>query len=96
MRAKEHERLRYHVTNHGQTHYVDLACYNGNGKCSCLHFSCRLEPQIVRLIESRKWKAPKTDDTFRCKHIQFCFQNLLHEKFMPAILKEFPDSEMNS
>lgn len=43
------------------THLVDLAAYNGNGRCTCEHFTMTMEPEL------KKMKGPH--NRYRCKHI---------------------------
>lgn len=42
-------------------HLVCLASYNRNGRCTCKHFTCRLEPEL------RQGRRPS--NATRCKHI---------------------------
>ena len=42
---------------------VELDAYGGNGKCTCIHFTTRIEPYLKRGME------PDTCDS-RCKHIK--------------------------
>lgn len=52
----------------GETYYVDLEHYGGNGKCDCMDFRCRLEPFLdVTFKPTRK---------LECKHIRFVKQAL--------------------
>lgn len=66
LHVRQHDwPLRWFVdseTEAGEPHLVDLGLYNGNGRCSCLHFSCRLEPEL------RQGRYPS--NATRCKHIK--------------------------
>lgn len=48
-------------TDRAHPHLVDLSSYNGNGECSCLHFSCRMVPEL------KQGRHPS--NATRCKHI---------------------------
>jgi len=56
--------LRYTVDSRsraGVTHVVELDLYDGNGGCTCEHFSFKLEEHLK--------KGAKPQDRLRCKHI---------------------------
>lgn len=59
------ELTRFHVASESTDvpYLVDLAPYNGNGGCGCLHFTCRLEPKLV--AGERDFVEYK----YACKHI---------------------------
>ena len=48
-------------TDRAHPHLVDLSSYQGNGECSCLHFSCRMAPEL------KQGREPS--NATRCKHI---------------------------
>ena len=64
--VKQHDwPLRWLVeceTDRAKPHMVDLGNYDGNGECSCLHFTCRLAPEL------KQGRHPS--NSTRCKHIK--------------------------
>jgi hypothetical protein len=66
-----HEALRYFIESESgkDAYLVDLGFYNGNGKCDCLHFKTRLEPEI----------AKGSKQVRRCKHIEKARETLADE-----------------
>ncbi len=60
------ELTRFHVASEsGDVPYlVDLAPYNGAGACGCLHWTCRIEPKLV------KGERDFVEWTTDCKHLK--------------------------
>ncbi len=57
--------LRFYVpsqTRHKLEHLVDLAAYDGAGKCTCEHYIYRCEPELSRGAQS--------GPLLRCNHIE--------------------------
>lgn len=69
------DRNSFHVSSEsGELPYlVDLEEFDGNGKCDCMDFKCKLEPQID---DGRTIRKPK--QRLACKHIRFVLQVLEH------------------
>lgn len=72
--------LRYLVpSNHTRDKYVvELDAYDGNGMCSCRHFTCRCEPLLrrgvhpVEAVERGMIKLKegrRANDALRCIHL---------------------------
>jgi len=83
MQVTPHDRLRFLVESQsGQRPYlVDLACFNGLGRCDCKDFSVRVAPKL---------KGGIYEGHRNCKHLSAAwryFARLCVQK----ILKEFPD-----
>lgn len=78
MTTTAHELLRYTVTGDtpGAEYLVDLASFDGNGRCNCEDFRIRKEPEIRAAIESRTFHP---GDAWRCKHIHQCRQHLTNQ-----------------
>lgn len=47
-----------------RTHLVDIAAYNGNGKCACEFFDFRLRPKVEAMN-----RAQRQEVRLRCGHI---------------------------
>lgn len=54
------------------TYLVDLGEYDGNGKCTCKHFECRM----AKFLNDGERATPATPDIFQCKHIRACRESL--------------------
>lgn len=50
---------------------VDLGWYEGNGKCDCPHFRCKIEPDLV--------KGSEPSERTECKHIKAANTYALNE-----------------
>lgn len=88
-RIKAHELLSFHIQSDdpascrkemGRDYYlVDLSSYDGQGRCDCRDFRCRIEPKL-----SRGQKPPKRF----CKHIIAARDQLL-DMFIAEFLRRF-------
>lgn len=58
---------------------VDLGEHNGQGRCDCANFRCRLEPEIL---------AGKTGQDYRCKHIKLAMIELAEAMIRVTLRKE--------
>lgn len=65
-----------------EDYLVDIGFNKGNGKCSCLHFQCRLQPAFAR--------TGKPGEDTRCKHIKAVRQKLAYD-----LLETFLHTELN-
>lgn len=75
----EGELFRFHVQSRSRkdfAHFVDLQENEFNGKCSCEHFACRLQPLL------NEGEEP-SDDTI-CEHIRACREEWFHQ-MAPAL-----------
>ncbi len=93
MRVDHFERARFRVTgSQGEIYTVDCLTYDGNGRCTCLHFTCRIEPEIKRLKSESKFKpGPIT----QCKHIEASDRALLR-MFKKQLIEKFPDNNLET
>lgn len=62
-------------------HLVCLGSYEGNGRCSCKHFACRLEPEL------RQGRKPS--NRTRCKHILYA-RHYFTNRQIKAIAEAMP------
>ena len=68
--------LRYLVesrTKVGVTHVVELDLYDGNGGCTCEHFTYRLEPLL------KTGTSVEETDALRCDHIRAARRKLVDD-----------------
>lgn len=59
-----------------ERYVVDLASYNGNGKCTCKDFAVRGEPDVSRLSAN-----------YRCKHLWMALAHVGHTSVQAFIKK---------
>jgi len=85
MAAKRQDHLlRYEVTSHTRrevTHIVELDKFDGNGACTCEHFTYRLEPLL-------KAGAKPQGESLRCHHITEARERLLNDLINRVRLNE--------
>jgi hypothetical protein len=75
--------LRYLVQSRskvGVTHVVELDLYDGNGGCSCQHFTFRLEPLL------KAGNRPEESDALRCDHIRAARRKLVDDIIRQATI----------
>jgi hypothetical protein len=91
MTVTHQERGRFMVESHGVDNLVDVLSNQGAGRCSCIHWSTRLQKDIEEAKREGSFdpKSPK----FKCPHIEAADRVLL-QLFKGQLMKQFPDNSL--
>ena len=94
MTLRHDGRARFFVTfNTDEECYVDLLCYQGNGRCDCWQFigPHGLKQRLLAAIEAGTFVPGE----YQCPHIRFADRELLR-MFKAQLLKQYPDNDQDT